>query len=280
MTSWTASCASSGPSTGHVTYAVAAGTGCSRNAASTMSPRVPYEPQKRRPRSYPATFLTTLPPERAIRPSARTIVSPMIRSRGVPYRVLSGPDAPVAIVPPTVEPGRGTSRARRWPCSASRSASLSIGIPASAFATRSPAACSMRPSSRWVSTSRSHRRGGVPQSRRVSAPRGTTARPCSAATRMTSAASATFFGAATIAGSTPSTPSAGSPGRTSPQTFAKASSGCIRRGPPFPRRGGGPCGHRAPRRTGGAWGTPCRGCTAPRGRSRSAPSAWCRGPCR
>src|SRR5690606_41231728 len=109
----TASRASSGPSTGHVAYAVAARTGGSRTVAATVSPRVPYEPQKRRPRSYPATFLTTLPPGRAIRPSARTIVSAMIRSRGVPYRVLSGPDAPVAIVPPTVEPGRGTSRDRK-----------------------------------------------------------------------------------------------------------------------------------------------------------------------
>jgi hypothetical protein len=40
----------------------AAGRGCRRNAHSVISPSVPYEPVKSLPRSYPATFLTTLPP--------------------------------------------------------------------------------------------------------------------------------------------------------------------------------------------------------------------------
>src|SRR5216683_3460081 len=67
-----------------VTYAVRGGSGCSRNVACVISPSVPADPAYSLPRSYPATFLTTLPPDLATTPSARTTVIPMRRSRPVP----------------------------------------------------------------------------------------------------------------------------------------------------------------------------------------------------
>ena len=67
-----------------VTHVTAAGRGCTRKVASVISPSVPCDPAKSLPMSYPATFLTTLPPERAITPSARTTVRPRSRSRGEP----------------------------------------------------------------------------------------------------------------------------------------------------------------------------------------------------
>src|SRR6516165_1882647 len=76
--------ASSAPGQSTVTYVVDAGSGWSRNTASTISPSVPNDPVNSLPRSYPATFLTTFPPDFATVPSARTTVIPMIRSRGVP----------------------------------------------------------------------------------------------------------------------------------------------------------------------------------------------------
>ena len=47
-------------------------------------PSVPSEPHATFGRSKPATFFTTLPPPRATSPSARTSVTPMIRSRTAP----------------------------------------------------------------------------------------------------------------------------------------------------------------------------------------------------
>ena len=64
--------------------ASACGAGASLKVASTITPRVPIEPMKSLVRSYPATFFTTLPPVRIIRPSAVTIRSPMVKSRAEP----------------------------------------------------------------------------------------------------------------------------------------------------------------------------------------------------
>ena len=82
------------------------------------------------------------------------------------------------------------------PAAARTSASRRIPAPAWIRATRSPAACSTTWSSRSVSTTRSQRRGGAPQSSRLPLPRGTTVRACSAATRITALASATLAGEA------------------------------------------------------------------------------------
>ncbi len=60
------------------------GSGWSRKTTSARSPSVPSEPQRRRGRSKPATFFTTLPPPCATTPSARTSVTPMTRSRTGP----------------------------------------------------------------------------------------------------------------------------------------------------------------------------------------------------
>ena len=92
----------------------------------------------------------------------------------MPSRSRRGPLASVATVPPTVAPGSGSSRASCWPAPASRSASAASGTPARTTTTRSPAACSTTPVSRRVSRIRSSRRGGVPQSSLVPAPRATT----------------------------------------------------------------------------------------------------------
>ena len=78
----TRTCAPLGWST--VTVALASGSGWSRKVTVVMSPSVPSDPTKRRGRSKPATFFTTLPPPRAAIPSARTMETPMIRSRAVP----------------------------------------------------------------------------------------------------------------------------------------------------------------------------------------------------
>ncbi len=43
------------------------GSGCSRTATDAIRPSVPYEPVNSLPRSYPATFLMTLPPARGDR---------------------------------------------------------------------------------------------------------------------------------------------------------------------------------------------------------------------
>ena len=82
-TAATAPARSAGPNSA-VTHATAAGSGCSRKVASVIRPSVPCDPANSLPRSYPATFLTTLPPACATTPSARTTVMPISRSRGVP----------------------------------------------------------------------------------------------------------------------------------------------------------------------------------------------------
>ena len=94
----------------------ASGSGCRRKTTSATRPSVPREPHRRRGRSKPATFFTTLPPPWAMTPSARTSVTPMTRSRTAPNRVRRGPNAFAATTPPTVaRSGSGGSRARRWP---------------------------------------------------------------------------------------------------------------------------------------------------------------------
>src|SRR5215470_5744657 len=59
------------PAHSAVTYAVPAGSGCSRNVACVIRPSVPRDPANSLPMSYPATFLTTFPPDLATVPSAR-----------------------------------------------------------------------------------------------------------------------------------------------------------------------------------------------------------------
>src|SRR5205807_1958724 len=56
----------------------------SKSVASTITPRVPSDPTRSLSRSYPATFLTTRPPARAIVPSVRAVRVPMRRSRTPP----------------------------------------------------------------------------------------------------------------------------------------------------------------------------------------------------
>src|SRR5690606_32635181 len=70
-----------GVATSRHTYRRAEGSGCRRNVAAVITASVPYEPHSSRPTSYPATFLTTRPPERAGTPSARTNSTPISRSR-------------------------------------------------------------------------------------------------------------------------------------------------------------------------------------------------------
>ena len=101
----------SGSSVVAVTVAVPAGNGCSRTATLAMRPSVPREPVKSLPRSYPATFLMTRPPDDATLPSESTTVAPMMRSRGPPYRCRAGPESAVANSPPTVPPGSAGSTA-------------------------------------------------------------------------------------------------------------------------------------------------------------------------
>src|SRR5215203_768050 len=76
--------------------------GCSLKFASAMTPSVPREPVNSLERSYPATFLTTLPPAFATVPSASTTFTPMIRSLIVPYLRRLSPEEFAATIPPTV----------------------------------------------------------------------------------------------------------------------------------------------------------------------------------
>ena len=236
------------------------------------------------PRSYPATFLTTLPPDLATTPSARTIVVPMTRSRTAPCSNRVGPVAAVATRPPTV-PRRGGSAASHWPAEASRAWRSSSRIPACATATRSPAVCSTSPSSRVRSSTRSHRDGGAPHCSRVPAPRGTTARSLSDASRRTADTSSTEAGDATQRGRIPPTWSASEAAASDPWTASlrrpstSVARVLIRTAPRARRsRAGGRRGAcRALRRTGAVWETPCRGWRSRPGRTRSGPAASCRG---
>ena len=64
---------------------LAAGSGISLNVASVITPSVPREPMYSLHMSYPATFLTTLPPAFVTRPSPVTTLMPIVKSRGVPW---------------------------------------------------------------------------------------------------------------------------------------------------------------------------------------------------
>ena len=64
--------------------AVAGGSGWRRTATSTMAPSVPKDPANSFARSYPATFLITLPPVFAMTPSESATVIPTTRSRTPP----------------------------------------------------------------------------------------------------------------------------------------------------------------------------------------------------
>src|SRR5829696_5954390 len=92
--------------------------GCSLKFASAMTPSVPREPVNSLERSYPATFLTTLPPAFATVPSASTTFTPMIRSLIVPYLRRLGPEEFAATIPPTVAPSSGGSTPSIWSDSA------------------------------------------------------------------------------------------------------------------------------------------------------------------
>src|SRR5918994_1814363 len=106
-----------------------------------MNASRPSEPHTRRARSYPATFLTTLPPALAIVPSASTTVAPRTRSRGAPKRWRSGPETLRARSAPIVG-SPGGSRESRCPAAARTARSSLSRTPASTVHVRSPGSCS------------------------------------------------------------------------------------------------------------------------------------------
>ena len=81
---WTSVTISDARRPGDRSVTVASGSGWSRKVTVAIIPRVPSEPTISFGRSKPATFLTTLPPPCASRPSERTSEIPMIRSRTDP----------------------------------------------------------------------------------------------------------------------------------------------------------------------------------------------------
>ena len=112
------------------------GSGCTRKVTVAMKARVPQEPHISLGRSNPATVFTTLPPPLARMPSARTTLTPMIRSRTEPKRVRSGPNEFAATIPPSVAlSGCGGSSASRCPCLASSCWSPSSVTPHSTMTT-------------------------------------------------------------------------------------------------------------------------------------------------
>jgi hypothetical protein len=63
---------------------VAGASGVSLKVALTITARLPNDPVTSRPRSYPATFFTTLPPALTSCPSGVARRTPISRSRGRP----------------------------------------------------------------------------------------------------------------------------------------------------------------------------------------------------
>ena len=78
------------------------GNGCSLSETSVITPSVPNDPRYNLLRSYPATFLTTLPPLLTTVPLDWTTRIPRTRSRALPNRNREGPLAFVAVIPPIV----------------------------------------------------------------------------------------------------------------------------------------------------------------------------------
>ena len=103
-----------------------------------MMPNPPKPPTWSFVRSYPATFLTTLPPAFTSRPSPVATVHPRRWSRTGPKPWRNGPAVALATTEPSVRSGRpGGSRASHIPSSASFLRSASNGVPDCTVATRS-----------------------------------------------------------------------------------------------------------------------------------------------
>ena len=94
-----------------------------------MVPRLPINSLWR---SYPATFLTTLPPDLMTSPSDPIMLMPIQESRAVPKARRIGPLSLAASTPPTVaRSAYGGSSVSRWSFFASSSASAAMPSPAS-----------------------------------------------------------------------------------------------------------------------------------------------------
>ena len=127
-------------------------------------------------RSYPATFLTTCPPDRTTVPSAWTTRAPMTRSLAVPKDVRNTPEALVASTPPRVPASPwGGSSGRNWPRFPSPACSPAMVMPASTVAVWSAGSCATIRFRRFRDTTISAREGGWPKSILVPPPRGMTA---------------------------------------------------------------------------------------------------------
>ena len=129
-----------------------------------MMPNPPNPPTCRRVTSYPATFFTTRPPARRMRPSPVTTAQPSTWSRTWPKPKRSGPAVAVASTEPMLRSGRpGGSRGSHIPWSARRRRSCSSGVPACTVTTRSAGLTSITWSRARVLTARSAGASGASQ---------------------------------------------------------------------------------------------------------------------
>ena len=113
--------------------------------------------------SYPVTFFTTRPPDRASVPSAPTTLMPITQSRAVPNPCRSGPDAFAASTPATVPASpHGGSSGRNCPSRDSSACTTASGTPASTVSVRSAGSCSTMRSSPPVDSATSYACGTLP----------------------------------------------------------------------------------------------------------------------
>ena len=155
------------------------------------SPRAcPYDPQSSRRRARVRRCGPRGPPagvrQRAVGPHVADAED--LARTAVPCRCASGPASSAAITPPTVAPVEAGSSAIRWPLRRQaglrrpqRRAGADLG-----HAARPASGARRRPGGRCRAGGRRWD-GAAPQSSLVPAPRGTTARSCSAASRTTAA---------------------------------------------------------------------------------------------
>src|SRR6267142_4749879 len=204
----TSRCASAVSEAMHEIVRVPLGNGCKRKIARVITASVPKAPSTNFGKSYPATFLTTLPPLLASVPSANATVTPITKSRSEPNRNRSDPLSLVDSTPPTVAfSGHNASSASRWPCFASVSCNFEIVQPASTLTVKSAQACSSTRFNRTVDKITSARTGGFPHSAFVPPPRGITASPAALAKFKTFPSSCSLPGSTTKLGCTPATAS-------------------------------------------------------------------------
>src|SRR5215212_10238955 len=163
-----------------------------------------------------------------MRPSALTNSTPIMRSRGEPYRWRRGPLSFVATSPPIVarSPDQG-SRGIHWPCAASARFTSASVAPDSIVAVKSPWRCATTLLRRAVESRRPIDSTGGPHWLFVPAPRVSTDSFSRAAPDSVSDTSSAVAGSATNFGITPSTASAGDPSRIRLHPFRK--SGALRR---------------------------------------------------